>query len=124
MPHSSYRSPEGDDEIACMYYWLGRELVGARTEDVLQCANELSRRCGGVPVEVVAEGRAAIPAAHARFLEPGLVASLSLASPPPSWHEVLADESVRTTYADCVQAALGHYDWTDLLTKSDKVNEK
>ena len=124
MPHRDYRSHEGDDEIACMYYWLGRELVGARAEDALLCARELSRRCGGAPVEIVAEGRAAIPAAHARFLEPGLVASLSIHAPPPSWHEVLAEESVRTTYADCVHAALGHYDWTDLLTKSDKVNER
>jgi hypothetical protein len=114
MPHREYRSHEGDDEIACMYYWLGRNLAGARTEDVLVCARELSERCGGAPVRIVAEGRASVPAAHARFLEPELVASLETVDPPPSWRAVVSDVSLRTTYADCVQGALRVYDWTDL----------
>ena len=53
-----------DDGLGKVHYLLGSSLVGRRAEQVLAAARELKRRFGAVP-EVVADGFAAIPAAHA-----------------------------------------------------------
>ena len=109
-----YGCPDLDETLAAMCVWLGRSLVGDRVGDVIVAAKELSRLSGGGKVRIYAEGRAAVPAVHAKYVSGGLFSALSMERRPPSWRSVVADERQDCRFADLVFGALRHYDWTQL----------
>ena len=111
--HSFYRSKDGDEEIASCLIALGDSLVARRAEDVMLVARQVAKALGAKPV-LLAEGRAAIPAAHARYLEPALFDSLEISRAPESWERLIADETIPYPFACIVRGALAAYDWTDL----------
>ena len=110
--HQFYKAKNGDEEIAVLYYMLGKSLVGVRAEELLVLAAHLKAAFGAVP-RVVACGRMAIPAAHAFAAAPGSIAGVETVDPPASWTDVV-ENSLEYPYANAVNGALLHYDWTDL----------
>ena len=95
------------------YMALGDSLVARRAEDVMIVARYAAKALGAKPV-LRAEGRAAVPAAHAKYLEPGLIAGFETADAPPSWEKLIADETIAYPFSCTVRGALALYDWTDL----------
>ena len=112
--HSFYGSPNADEEIAVLYYALGDSLVARRAEDLLLVARQVSETLGGVP-DLLAEGRAVIPAVHAHFLERDVFGGIEIGRAPLGWSALLEDDAASYPFANCVQGALREYDWTDLL---------
>lgn len=104
-----------EEATGVMLYTLGESLVGRRAGDILVAADWMKRRFGAKPT-LHARGTVAIAAAHARAAAPDLVAAVGdVIDAPPSWAEMV-NEPVRVTYfSDCVNGALEHYDWKDLL---------
>ena len=113
VKHSFYKAPNGDEEIAVLYYMLGKSLVGVRAEEMLALARHLNGAFGKAPI-LEACGRMAIPAAHARAVACELVAGVEISGAPASWTDVV-EQSLAYPYANAVNGALLHYDWTDLL---------
>ena len=113
VKHKFYGAKNDDEEIAVMYYMLGKSLVGVRAEELLSIAARMKAEFGAAP-RVVACGRMAIPAAHAFAAAPGAIAGVETVNPPESWTEVV-EQSIAYPYANAVNGALLHYDWTDLL---------
>ena len=113
VKHRFYKAANDDEEIAVLYYMLGKSLVGVRAEEMLALARHLKGAFGAAP-RVVACGRMAIPAAHAFAAARELVAGVETVDPPASWTEVV-EQSLVYPYANAVNGALLHYDWTDLL---------
>ena len=113
VKHKFYGAKNADEEIAVLYYMLGKSLVGVRAEELLVLARHLKGAFGAAP-RVVACGRMAIPAAHAFGAARDLVAGVETVDPPASWTEVV-EQSLVYLYANAVNGALLHYDWTDLL---------
>ena len=113
VKHKFYGAKNADEEIAVLYYMLGKSLVGVRAEELLVLARHLKDAFGAAP-RVVACGRMAIPAAHALAAARDLVAAVETVEPPASWTEVV-EQSLAYPYANAVNGALLHYDWTDLL---------
>ena len=111
--HSFYGAKNKDEEIAVLYYMLGRSLVGERAEELLALAAHMKAAFGAAP-RVVTQGRIAIPAAHAFAAARELVAGIETIDPPESWTDVV-ERSLMYPYANAVNGALLHYDWTDLL---------
>ena len=111
--HKFYRAKNPDEEIAVLYYMLGKSLVGVRAEEILVLAKHLKNAFGAAP-RIVAIGRMAIPAAHAFAAARELVAAVETADAPESWQKAV-EESLEYPYANSVNGALLHYDWTDLL---------
>lgn len=106
-----------DDGLGKIHYLLGDSLVGRRAEQLRAAADELRRRFAVIP-EVVADGTAAIPAAHARAADAGLFAHLTLRNLPLSWSEAIrraVTGPIQWTYTDSVQGALREYDWVQLV---------
>ncbi len=93
---------------------IGENLVARRAEDAAIAARGFASLAGVEQVAVVASGAAAIPAAHAFFLERALFASFEARKPPASWRKVLEDPNVPYAFADTVHGALRAYDWADL----------
>ena len=114
-PHPFYFCPSADECYAMMHYWLGESIVAKRAEDLLVVARKLSREANGAKVAVVAKGRAAIPAAHARFAEPGLFGEIQCRYEPLSWKVLLSDPQAPYRFANVVNGAYRVYDWIDLL---------
>lgn len=113
VKHRFYGAKNDDEEIAVLYYMLGKSLVGVRAEEMLVLARHLKVAFGTAPV-IEASGRMAIPAAHARAVAGDLVAAVKIADAPASWTEVVT-ESIPYPYANAVNGALLRYDWPDLL---------
>jgi hypothetical protein len=113
MRHRFYNMKNPDEEIAVLYYMLGRSLVAERAEELLAVAAFLKEKFREAP-HVVAGGRVAVAAAHAYGAAHGLVASVETVDAPASWTEVV-QKSLAYPYAVSVHGALCHYDWTDLL---------
>ena len=113
VKHKFYGAKNEDEEIAVLYYMLGKSLVGVRAEELLSIAARMNAEFGAAP-RVVACGRMAIPAAHAFAAAPGAIAGVETVNPPVSWTEVV-EQSIAYPYANAVNGALLHYDWTDLL---------
>ena len=113
VKHKFYGAKNADEEIAVLYYMLGKSLVGVRAEELLVLARHLKGAFGAAP-RVVACGRMAIPAAHAFGAARDLVVGVETVDPPASWTEVV-EQSLVYPYANAVNGALLHYDWTDLL---------
>lgn len=106
-----------DDGLGKMHYLLGDSLVGRRAEQLMAAAAELVRRYGCAP-SVLADGKAAIPAAHAHAANAQLVPSVRILNAPIAWSDAIrraVDEPIQWTYTDSVQGALLNYDWPDLL---------
>ena len=112
--HSFYRASNADEEIAVLYYALGDSLVSRRAEDLLLVARHVSEALGGVP-DLLAEGRAAIPAVHAHFLERDAFGGIEIYRAPLGWSALQEDDTASYPFANCIQGALHEYDWTDLL---------
>ncbi len=108
--HRFYGCPDGDEEIARLYALVGVNLVAKRAEDVIAAAQALG---GGV--KLVAEGFAAIPAAHAYYTARELFTGLEFVSPPAGWSALFADDAKRWKFADIVYGAWSLYDWPDLV---------
>lgn len=72
------------------------------------------RRRTGFQVEVVAHGRTCIPAAHARAARRDLISRVVCLRAPRSWAESVR-KADRVPFANVVNGALLHYDWTDLV---------
>lgn len=113
--HSFYGCSDGDEEIARLYALVGINLVAKRAEDAIAVAKAL-----GGNVRLVAEGAAAIPAAHAYYTARELFTSLELVNPPAPWATLFADDAQRWKFADSVYDAWSLYDWTDLTDEPRK----
>jgi len=111
---SFYGSDRADEEMAMLSFAIGENLAARRSEDVAIVARHFASLAGAERVALFASGSAAIPAAHAFFLERRLFASLETKSEPVSWSKVVSDPDVRCAFADIVYGALRVYDWTDL----------
>ena len=110
--HNLLNNANLDEELAKMLYLLGQSLVGRRAEQIIALARHLVARGEGVP-RVVADGRIAVAAAHAKTVAPEAVGELKLRNPPCSWAEAIRTRMF-VNYAELVNGALLHYDWTDL----------
>ena len=107
--HAFYGLAE-DEELGVLSFMLGQPLLGARAEDLIAVA----RRLGG-KVRIIAIGRAAIPAAHARAADPARIGSVSLRGAPKSWHDMVEIVDGAPPMGDVVPNALKAYDWPELL---------
>ena len=112
--HKFYGSVAGDEETAVVLRAIGENLVARRAEDAALAARWFAALCGGDRPELYVEGRAAIPAAHAKFLEKETFAGFAVEQSPASWRQLLADPTIESRFADLVNGALRVYDWTDL----------
>lgn len=107
-----------DEGLAMMWYPIGRTLVGIRAENLLDIAAGLKTRFGDVP-DVVAIGRAAIPAVHARYVAPEQSGAVEEIDPPRAWSEEVC-MGLKCNFADGVHGALAAYDWVDLRDPGTK----
>ena len=115
---SMYWANKGRDrEVAALLAWLGENLVSKRTEDLFAAAAYL-KGVFGVSPDLVAEGSAVIPAAHARYLASGTIASLEVSRAPAGWAEQVRGHDLELNNADLVYGALKVYDWKDLLERA------
>ena len=114
--HSFYGAKRPDEEMAVMAISVGENLAARRAEDAALAARHFASMAGVDKVALAARGAAAIPAAHAYFLERGLFASFTTKNAPPSWHAVVNKPELHFSFADTVYGALKVYDWTDLKT--------
>ena len=116
--HGFYRCKDGDEEVAVMCIWLGRSLVGDRAGDLAAAATMFAGldEVGGRKIEIVAQGRASVPAAHAFYVWRKLFSGLKLERPPQSWESLFADPMLDSRFADVVHGAYRFYDWTGLLS--------
>ena len=110
-----YGAVRADEEMAMLSLAIGENLVARRAEDAAIAARYFAELAGGGKVTIQVTGTAAIPAAHAYYLERGLFASFDMKSAPASWRKVLEDPDVAYAFADTVYGALRVYDWTDLV---------
>ena len=113
--HSFYGSKRADEEMAVMAISVGQNLAALRAEDAALAARLFASMADADRVALVAHATAAIPAAHAYFLEHGLFSSFEMRKAPPSWREVIANPTAPFSFADTVFGALRSYDWTDLV---------
>ncbi len=113
--HAFYGIQDGDEEMAQLYSLVGVPFVGKRAEDVLAAATYAG---GGKPVALVAQGRAAVAAAHAYYVGgAALFSGIRLENPPAAWGELFADDARPCRFADVVHAAWRAYDWVDLCRR-------
>lgn len=112
MKHDYYGARNRDEEVGVMLYMLGRSLVGERAGEIAEACTWLRKEYSLEPL-VLAHGRMAIPAAHAKTVAPRVVADVVNVDPPPSWRKMVESGS-GCPYADLVNGALREYDWTDL----------
>lgn len=113
--HSFYGSKRPDEEMAVMAISVGENFAARRAEDAAIAARHFASMAGVRGVELRARGAAAIPAAHAFFLERGLFTAFSTKDAPPSWRDVVNRPELHFSFADTVFGALRIYDWSDLL---------
>ena len=109
-----YGAKRADEEMAMLSFAIGENLVARRAEDAALAARAFAGLAGAKRVALAAVGAAAIPAAHAYFLERDSFASFASESAPPAWRKVLADPETPFAFADTVHGALRTYDWIDL----------
>ena len=109
-----YGAKRADEEMAMLSFAIGENLVARRAEDAALAARAFAGLAGAKRVALAAVGAAAVPAAHAYFLERDSFASFASESAPPAWRKVLADPETPFAFADTVHGALRTYDWIDL----------
>jgi len=100
------------EEVARLYAFVGVNLVAKRAEDLIAVA----KACGG-GLKLVAEGAAAVPAAHAWFVARELFTEIELVNPPAAWGTLFEQDALRYRFADIVYGAWKLYDWTDLVSR-------
>jgi hypothetical protein len=84
--------------------------------DVIAAAAGFAPRVGGAKIEIEAEGRAVVPAAHAYYLARGRFAAFKTPGRvPKSWTDVVNDAAQPFRFACVVHGGLRAYDWTDLV---------
>lgn len=109
------RKARTEECIAIMEYLMGETLVGRRADEILTCVDFLRERFGSAaPSALVAMGRAAIPAVHARVADPARIGSVMLRDAPKSWRETVLVVDGAPKMGDVVPNALKCYDWIDL----------
>lgn len=109
----TYYHEHPDEELGKMLYVLGSSLVGRRAEQLVAFGIWFKIKYAR-PVRLIAAGRTAVAAAHAKAASPKTFAEVELVRPPPSWEQALRQREF-ALYATSVHGALFHYDWTDLL---------
>lgn len=112
--YSFYGAKRADEELAMLANTIGENLVARRAEDAALAARYFSSQTADGRVALTAYGVAAIPAAHAWFLERNLFVSYSQKREPPSWRAVLLNPGMKFAFADSVYGALKVYDWSAL----------
>lgn len=112
--YGSADTPE--EEVSVMLYLMGESMVGRRASDILVLADWLNEKFGRMP-RVMTKGAVAIAAAHAFAVGRRLIAEVSVSDAPPSWTEIIETSGtpIRNRYSWCVNGALIHYDWPELL---------
>ena len=110
-----YFCPDCDEDLAVRHYCFGENLVAKRAEDLVVAARALAHELGGRKPVVHAEGRAVIPAAHAFYCFRERFGGFRTEREPRSWRSMLFDTSAPVRFANVVQNAYRHYDWTDLV---------
>ncbi len=110
-----YGAVRADEEMAMLSLAIGENIAARRAEDAAIAARYFSGLAGGEKVVLSVTGSAAIPAAHAFYLERDLFASFEMKSAPASWRKVVEDPSMPYAFADTVYGALRVYDWIDLV---------
>lgn len=103
-----------DEELAVLSFAVGENLVARRAEDVAVAARHFCELAGSKPVALSAVGAAAIPAAHAFFLERRLFESFEPKAAPPAWRTVVEKPEIPFFFADSVHGALRTYDWVEI----------
>ena len=112
LVHAFYGVKEADEELAQLAGLVGVSFVGKRAEDVLAAAKYAG---AGYPVELIAQGRTAVAAAHARFVGgKELFSGFTVENAPASWGELFENDAQPYRFADVVNNAWRYYDWTDL----------
>jgi len=100
-------------------YLLGESLVGMRAEDVLCAARYLSQYGQGKdnaqPIQLIATGRAGVPALHAAALEQQLFKKTQLKSTLPSWSRAVAHPEEEGHFVNVIHGALKVYDLPNLV---------
>ena len=109
-----HASSRHDEELAMLSFAIGENLVARRAEDVAVAARHFCKMTGSKQVALSVAGVAAIPAAHAFFLERSWFESFETKSPPPAWRKVVEDPKLPFYFADLVHGALRVYDWVEL----------
>ena len=100
-------------------YVLGRSMVGMRAEDILASARYLSVFSEAEPtrpVELIADGKAAVAALHAAALEPRTFSSVSIGDAAQAWDKILGGNEPQDQFVNTVHNALRWYDLTKLQT--------
>ena len=105
-----------EEGTAVMLYLLGESMVGRRASDILLVADWMRRRFGGA-VRLSARGSVSVAAAHAFAADRAAFAGVSVADAPASWTTFVetTEKPLDYHFVSCVNGALEHYDWTDLL---------
>lgn len=110
--HVFYGIKNGDEELAQLSSLVGVPFVGKRAEDILAVAIYAGK---GVPMALMARGRAAIAAAHAYFVGGATVFSgIEMVEPPCAWGDLFIHDATPYRFADVVHNAWRFYDWKDL----------
>ena len=112
--HHFYGAKRADETMALLSMTIGENLAAKRAEDAAIAARHFAKMASVAKIDAVAHGAAAIPAAHACFLERDVFASFAAKNPPHSWRAVVENEKLRSSFADTVFGALRTYDWTEL----------
>jgi cephalosporin-C deacetylase-like acetyl esterase len=111
----TYHRGQGQDGVdVYMAYLLGRSYVGMRAEDTLAAARWLATELPGTKVHLHAHGALTVSAQHAAYVEPDLIALLTLSSPPPTWTEVVQSGRSPDQLQNAVHGALRAYRLSDL----------
>lgn len=110
--HDYYGVKDRDEDLAQMSALIGVSFVGKRAEDVIAAARQIS---GGVQVKLVAQGRAAVAAAHAFYTARDLFSSIELERPPVAWADLFENDALPYRFSEVVNNAWRSYDWVDLL---------
>ena len=113
-----YACRHDDEETAKMLYLLGSSLVGRRAGELIALGKEAKRRFGKNP-DIIAQGRLAVPAAHAIAAAPGIFVRHEFVDPPISWTKAVRSRAM-SLYSTSVNGGLLHYDWVDLTAEKPK----
>lgn len=109
------RKARTEECIAIMEYLMGETLVGRRADEILTCVDFMRERFGGTePATLIAMGRAAIPAVHAKTADPSRIGPTMLRDASKSWREMVSIVDGAPKMGDVVPNALKFYDWPDL----------
>ena len=112
--HLFYGASDTPEEgLAVMLYWLGDSLVARRATDLLVAADLCAKQTGAKP-ELIAFGTYAVPAAHAFAADRDAFSGVTLREPSKTWADMVRSH-VRERFETCVNGALLHYDWPELL---------